>query len=157
MAGPTIRRARSQADLAAIARLLREYAASLPIDLDYQGFEREVAHLPGPYAPPRGDMFLALHAGKPVGCVLLKPLEGLGICEMKRLYLAPEARGSGLGKRLAEIALKQARSNGFGEMRLDTLSSMRGAIALYERLGFRLIDRYYASAPPETIFMARKL
>src|SRR5689334_22021661 len=89
-------------DLPAITQLFRAYAASLPIDLGYQGFDGEVASLPGKYAPPLGALLIARDEnGAALGCVAMRPLDGHGVCEMKRLYVAPEGRGKGVGAELA--------------------------------------------------------
>lgn len=148
-----ITRARTADDVATVARLFRDYAASLPVDLGYQDFEAELAALPGKYAPPTGELLLARDAsGKVLGCVGLRPLEGEA-CEMKRLYLLPASRGRGVGKALAGAVVEAARGLGYRELRLDTLASMTTAAALYERMGFERIAPYYAPTPPGTIFM----
>jgi ribosomal protein S18 acetylase RimI-like enzyme len=144
-------------DVAAVADLFQAYARALPVDLGYQDFAAELAALPGKYARPAGELLLARDAqGRPIGCVALRPL-GDGVCEMKRLYAAAEARGSGLGRALADAAMKAARERGHRELRLDTLASMVTAIALYERMGFERIPPYYAPTPPGTVFMALRL
>ena len=141
-------------DLAAVAGLFDAYAESLPIDLGYQDFATELAGLPGKYAPPEGALLLARDAaGEPLGCVGLRPL-GDGVCEMKRLYLLPAARGLGLGRALSEAVIEQARALGYHELRLDTLPSMHSAVALYSALGLTRIAPYYAPTPPGTVFMA---
>lgn len=146
--------AATAADLAAAADLMRAYAAWLDIDLGFQDFEAELASLPGKYAPPSGALFLArLSDGNPVGCVALRALPAAGCCEMKRLYVAPEGRGSGLGRRLAETIIAEARRLEYREMRLDTLPSMRGAIALYRSLGFVEMEPYYATPVVGTVFL----
>lgn len=149
---------RTAGDLAATADLFAAYAAALPVDLGYQDFDGELAALPGKYAPPAGELFLARDtAGAPLGCVGLRPLADDGCCEMKRLFLLPDARGLGLGRALTEAVVDQARRSGYRELRLDTLPTMTTAIALYERQGFERIAPYYAPTPPGTVFMALAL
>jgi ribosomal protein S18 acetylase RimI-like enzyme len=144
-------------DVQAVAQLFQGYAASLPVDLAYQDFAAELAALPGKYAEPKGALLLARdRAGAPLGCIALRPLDE-GVCEMKRLFLVPEARGMGLGRALAEAIIVVARDRGYRELRLDTLPSMTSAIALYEGLGFERIGPYYAPTPPGTVFMALAL
>jgi len=141
-------------DMAAARALFEAYAASLPIDLDYQDFAGELAGLPGKYAPPRGALLLARDgAGQAIGCVALRPLPDAGSCEMKRLYVRPALRGTGLGRRLARTIIEQAQQAGYRAMRLDTLASMEGALGLYRSLGFVSVDAYYAPTPAGTVFM----
>lgn len=144
-------------DLPAITQLFRAYAASLPIDLGYQGFDGELASLPGKYAPPQGALLTARdEASAALGCVAMRPLEA-GICEMKRLYVAPAGRGIGLGKRLARAIIEAARAAGHHEMRLDTLATMHEAQALYRALGFTEIAAYYETPIENTVFMSLAL
>ena len=128
-------------DMASVARLFREYQAAIAVDLCFQGFEAELAGLPGAYAPPRGTILLARAGRAPVGVVALRPLEP-GICEMKRLYVRGTVRGQRLGRRLAEDIVAAARRLGYSRMRLDTLRDMHEAHRLYETLGFRPIAPY---------------
>lgn len=155
---PTIERVRTADDLAAATALFREYEASLDTDLCFQGFEAELAGLPGDYAPPTGELFIARDgAGAPIGCVALRPVEPKGTCEMKRLYVAPAGRGSGLGKALMEEVIREARNIGYREMRLDTLPSMTVAQAMYRAAGFRPIEPYYETPVGGTVFLGLEL
>jgi ribosomal protein S18 acetylase RimI-like enzyme len=148
----------SAADIDDAAAQFRAYAASLSIDLTYQDFEAELAALPGKYAPPSGALLLARGAGgDALGCVALRPLGELGFCEMKRLYVDPSARGLGLGKALVEVILHEAGRLGYAEMRLDTLPSMKAALALYGSFGFERIGPYYDTPVPGTVFLAKRL
>lgn len=148
-----IQPAGSETDLAEAALLFRLYAASLPIDLGYQGFEDELAALPGRYAAPAGALLIARdETGAAIGCVALRPLEE-GICEMKRLWVQPEARGLGLGSALIAAIVDTARAAGYRAMRLDTLPTMHDAIARYARAGFRRIPAYYPTPIADTVFL----
>ena len=159
MSGPfSITPARSAADIAAAASLFRAYATSLPIDLGYQGFEAELAALPGKYSPPTGALLLAHRAnGEPLGCVALRAIAPEGCCEMKRLYVAPEGRGMGLGLALVEAILSEAVRFGYHEMRLDTLATMAGALAVYRKAGFEPVPAYYETPVMGTVFLAKPL
>jgi GNAT superfamily N-acetyltransferase len=151
-------RVRTSEDLAATITLFRAYAAALSVDLAYQGFEAELAALPGKYAPPGGALLLARGAdGRPLGCVALRSMEPAGCCEMKRLYVAPAARGMGLGKALVEAVVDAARHAGYRELRLDTLPEMTDAQALYARRGFVRIAPYYDTPIAGTVFMGLAL
>lgn len=144
-----IRPAEGTADLEAARELFLEYAQSLDFDLCFQGFYEELASLPGPYAPPAGCLLLAHGEAGAVGTVAVRPLEN-GICEMKRLFVRPAQRGTGLGRALAERAIVDARLMGYRAVRLDTVAEMTAARALYDALGFRPIAPYNES-PLETI------
>lgn len=121
--------------------LFREYAASLGFSLCFQDFDRELAELPGPYAPPSGRLLLCLVEDQAAGCVALRQIDP-EVCEMKRLYVCPEFRSRHLGEKLARTAIDEARRAGYRRMRLDTLPSMERAIALYGKLGFKEIEPY---------------
>jgi ribosomal protein S18 acetylase RimI-like enzyme len=127
--------------LALIRQLFEEYAASLEVDLAFQGFAEELAGLPGGYTRPTGGLLLGFDGDELAGCVAFRPL-GPGVSEMKRLYVRPSARGAGWGRRLAEHVVSAARAAGYERMRLDTLPSMRAALSLYLAMGFREIPAY---------------
>jgi putative acetyltransferase len=144
---------RSGDDVEHVRELFREYEAWLGIDLCFQNFEKELAELPGKYAPPEGRLVLALENGNVAGCVALRKI-GEGICEIKRLFLRPAFRRKGLGRQLAERIIRDAREIGYERMRLDTLPpKMDGAIALYRSLGFKEIEPYYDNPVPGARFM----
>ena len=140
-------------DLAEIKKLFRAYVDWLDIDLSYQGFEEELAGLPGKYASPSGALFLARNGkGVVLGCIALRPMEEGRICEIKRLYVSPEARGLGVGSALVGKVITAARQIGYQRARLDTLPTMTGAIKLYRGAGFEEISAYYNTPVKETVF-----
>jgi len=140
--GPSIFQAESPAQIAQARELLLEYAQSLGFSLCFQNFDKELAELPGDYAPPEGRLLLAECEGQLAACVALHRLEP-GICEMKRLYLRPQFRGKGLGRALAERIIAEARQIGYQHMRLDTVEPvMKDAVAMYRKLGFTEIAPY---------------
>jgi GNAT superfamily N-acetyltransferase len=149
-----IRPAEIPRDLPTVKRLFREYADGLGIDLAFQGFEAELADLPGKYAPPAGRILLAWRGAAAVGCVALRPVDRR-TCEMKRLYLRPEARGAGLGRRLAERLFAEARAAGYARMCLDTVPSMAAAVGLYTSLGFEPTEAYVYNPVPGALFLVR--
>jgi GNAT superfamily N-acetyltransferase len=143
-------------DLDDVRGLLREYAASLAFDLDFQGFDRELAGLPGAYDAPHGALLGARAGGTLAGCVALRRIDDER-GELKRLYVRPEERRTGLGLALAEAAIDEARRLGYRRILLDTTPGMEKAQALYERLGFVDTEPYTQNPVPGTRFLALEL
>ncbi len=151
-----IKPAETPHELEAVRNLFREYEAYLQVDLCFQNFEEELACLPGKYAPPRGALLIALIGGRAVGCVALRGLD-TDMCEMKRLFVRPEARGTGLGRQLAEEIVARAKAMGYATMRLDTLDRLTEAMRLYASLGFRKTAPYYDNPLPGVVYWALAL
>ena len=156
--GFRIDRAEGPADVAAARTLMREYVDSLGVDLSFQGFEEELAGLPGKYAPPSGALFLArLSPGRrAAGCVALRKLAP-GVGEMKRLFVRPRHRGLGIGRALAERIVDEGAALGYRVMRLDTLDRLESAVALYRAMGFAPIPPYCRNPLPGAMFWEKRL
>ena len=148
-----IRSAEFPADLDEVRALFLEYQADIGIDLCFQDFSKELATLPGSYSAPAGRLLLAVDDTQIVGCVALRPLQGTD-CEMKRLYIRPQARGKGLGRLLTISVLDEARAAGYGRVLLDTLPSMGGAIVLYRSLGFKEATPYRPNPIAGALYLA---
>jgi putative acetyltransferase len=149
--------AESPAQIAQACELFLEYAQSLGFSLCFQNFDKELAGLPGDYAPPEGRLLLAEYEGEVAGCVALHALEP-DICEMKRLYLRPQFRGKGRGRALAERIIADARLIGYRRMRLDTVEPvMKDAVAMYRKLGFKEIGPYCANPVAGALYMELEL
>lgn len=148
-------RAESEAQVEEARKLFLEYASWLGLDLCFQNFEQELAGLPGKYAAPEGRLLLALddESGALAGCVALRKLDQER-CEMKRLYVRPYLRGKGLGRRLAESIIAEARGIGYRRMLLDTLPERMGqAVEMYRSMGFREVEPYYHNPVKGAVFM----
>jgi GNAT superfamily N-acetyltransferase len=149
--------ARSSAEIAVVRELFVEYAAWLGFSLAYQNFDEELASLPGKYAGPRGRLLLANVDDAPAGCGAIRQLEPL-VCEMKRLFVRPEFRGCGLGRKLAQKLISNACEMGYSTMRLDTVAEKMGdAVRLYTALGFHEIPAYYPNARAGTLYFELRL
>ena len=151
-----IRPAELPRDLEVVRALFGEYASSLGVDLAFQGFEGELAELPGKYQPPAGRLLVAWNGTRAVGCVAMRLLDEK-TCEMKRLYVRPGSRGEQLGRRLAERICREARDAGYSRICLDTLPMMVSALSLYESLGFVPTEPYVFNPVPGTKFLALDL
>lgn len=153
----TIAAALTHEDLTAVARLFAAYATALDVDLTYQDFAGELAGLPGHYGPPGGALFLARDGeGTALGCVALRPF-GEDMVEIKRMYVAPEGRGLGLGRALLSTVVEAARKLGAAHIVLDTLPELTAALALYRSAGFEEIAAYYETPVERTLFFRRTL
>src|SRR5437762_4907540 len=145
--------AKSPPQIAQARELFLEYAQSLGFSLCFQSFDKELAGLPGDYAPPDGRLLLADYQGQLAGCVALHKLEP-GICEMKRLYLRPQFRGKGFGRALADRIIAEARHIGYHHMRLDTVEPVMGdAVAMYRKIGFQEIAPYCENPIAGALYM----
>lgn len=135
--------------------LMLEYRDSISTPLCFQGFDTEMASLPGRYAPPTGVLLLALDGAMPVGCIALREIDPGPrgrTCEMKRLFVRPTHRAAGLGRALCEELITRAKTMNYAAMRLDTDTAMTSAQRLYESLGFKDIPKYNNDPIPDTRF-----
>jgi ribosomal protein S18 acetylase RimI-like enzyme len=155
--GFSVVQATSTAQIAQVRELFLEYAQSLGFSLCFQNFDKELAGLPGDYAPPEGRLLLAEYEGQLAGCVALHKLSDR-ICEMKRLYLRPQFRGKGLGRALADRIIAEARQIGYRRMRLDTVEPvMKDAVAMYGKIGFKEIAPYRPNPIAGALYMELEL
>ncbi|MFH0991122.1 MAG: GNAT family N-acetyltransferase [bacterium] len=142
----------SEEEIKEVRELFQEYQRAIGIDLCFQGFKEELQRLPGDYAPPDGALLLGYEEDVVIGCVALRKLEE-GICEMKRMYVRPLFKGKGYGRQLANAIINRAKEKGYLRMRLDTMSTMKEAIALYKSLGFKSITPYRFNPSDEAVYM----
>jgi GNAT superfamily N-acetyltransferase len=151
--GSVFSQVESQLQIEQARELFLEYEKALGISLCFQNFGKELADLPGGYAPPSGRLLLANFNGQLAGCVALHSLEP-GICEMKRLYLRPAFRGKGLGRIMVETIIREARDIGYHRLRLDTIEPlMKDAVRTYRKMGFREIAPYCANPCEGALYM----
>jgi GNAT superfamily N-acetyltransferase len=153
-----LREAGTPGDVALARELFVEYARWLEVDLCFQGFDRELATLPGAYARPLGRLLLAGEPGSAFGCIALRMLAAddgrPAVGEVKRLYVQPAARGGGWGRRLADALIADARVIGYRELKLDTLDWMDDARRLYQAVGFGECAPYYRNPLPGAVYMS---
>jgi putative acetyltransferase len=153
----SIAQANTVEEIPRIRELFLEYAQSLGFSLCFQSFDKELAGLPGDYAPPDGRLLLGIYDGAPAGCVALHKLAP-EVCEMKRLYVRPQFRGKGLGRVLAERIIADARQIGYQRLRLDTVEpKMQAAVAMYRQLGFRETPPYRENPIEGALYMELQL
>jgi putative acetyltransferase len=148
--------AEGQSDFDTSRRLFLEYAETLGFSLCFQGFDEELETLPGKYAAPNGAILLAWDELDCAGCVGLRPLSET-VCEMKRLYVKPAYRSTGLGRLMAEKILRFAKESNYSKIMLDTLSSMESAQGLYRSLGFSETEPYYHNPHQDVVFFEKIL
>jgi len=142
--------------IAVVREMFLECQREIGVDLCFQGFEEEVSALPGKYGPPRGSLLLVLDGERPVACGALRDLGG-GICELKRIYVRPEARRKGLAREISLRLLEFALANGYLTARLDTMQRLTGAVELYRDLGFDFIEPYNFNPEPDIVYMEKNL
>jgi ribosomal protein S18 acetylase RimI-like enzyme len=152
----TIEIATTRMDIDSVRDLFLEYQSLLGVDLGFQSFDEEVNHLPGDYAPPHGRLLLAKNDGFPFGCIALRSIAP-SRCEMKRPFIGPQGRGLGVGKQLVSRLIKEARSEGYSEIVLDTLPTMTEAQNMYLAFGFHDIPPYRPNPIPGARFLGRSL
>lgn len=140
-----------------VRNLFIEYQQGLNFSLCFQGFDKELDGLPGKYSPPGGRLYLATFNGAAAGCVALRRMDELGVCEMKRLFVRDIFRGKGIGRILTEQIVADATEIGYHSMRLDTLQRMETARSLYRKMGFNIIPAYYHNPLEEVVYMELSL
>ena len=143
-------------DMEGVRLLIREYVASMGLDLSFQGLEEELESLPGKYAQPHGALIVAEADGALCGCVALRKI-GDGICEMKRLFVKDSQKGKGIGRELVRRIIEEGREKGYRTMRLDTLSTMKSALKLYGAFGFRETDAYVFNPIEGAVYLEKSL
>ena len=143
---------RTESEIGHIRALMLSYITSLDFDLSSQNVQVEIGRLPGEYQPPTGELLLALHNDEPIGCVALHAIGLESHAEVKRLFVRPEARGTGAGRELLKAVTKVAKDLGYERVMLDTMPTMTAAIGLYERLGFKRVPAYWNNVLPVIYF-----
>jgi ribosomal protein S18 acetylase RimI-like enzyme len=140
-----------------IRMLFKEYLNELNENLGFQSFDDELENPLKKYGAPSGSLFLAYVNNQPAGCIALQPLKESGVCEMKRLYVAPGYRKNHCGDELVKTLLHNAQQKGYTKMVLDTLERLQPAIKLYLRHHFTVTSPYYENPLPNVVYMERML
>ena len=136
--------------------LILEYLDWIQVDLCFQHVDEELEHFPDKYREPDGAFFVAKVRNTVAGCVGIKKIAD-GICEMKRLFVRDEYKGQGVGKHLVDAIILEAKRKGYLCMRLDTLTRMDKALALYRKFGFKEIGQYVENPIEDAVFMEKEL
>jgi putative acetyltransferase len=147
----TIRAALDGIDIAEVRRLVLTHAAARATTPGVEYMRADAERMPGPYVPPRGGLWLAVHDGIGIGCVALRPLDE-DAAEVKRMFVDEAWRGRGVGRALMETLVAVARERGYATLRLGTLADMTAAQGLYASLGFRPVERYRPDELVHTLF-----
>ena len=145
----------ANAELETVRQLFLDYQQELNADLCFQSFEAELKDPLKKYGPPTGSLLLAYYQDQPAGCIALQPLPEAGVCEMKRLYVVPSFRKFGIGRKLVQAILDDAKALGYHTMKLDTLDRLQPAIQLYKAFGFTDASAYYANPLEGVVYMQR--
>lgn len=145
----------ANAGLETVRQLFLDYQQELNADLCFQSFEAELKDPLKKYGPPTGSLLLAYYQDQPAGCIALQPLLEAGVCEMKRLYVVPSFRKFGIGRKLVQAILDDAKTLGYHTMKLDTLDRLQPAIQLYKDFGFTDASAYYANPLEGVVYMQR--
>lgn len=145
----------ANAELETVRQLFLDYQQELNADLCFQSFEAELKDPLKKYGPPTGSLLLAYYQDQPAGCIALQPLPEAGVCEMKRLYVVPSFRKFGIGRKLVQAILDDAKALGYHIMKLDTLDRLQPAIQLYKAFGFTDASAYYANPLEGVVYMQR--
>lgn len=143
-------------DAASVLTIWHEFVANSPVNLDYQGNDAEFTNLPGKYAAPQGCVLLADRGSEIAGCIALREVSS-NICEMKRLYVRPHARGGHVGRKLVERLIAEARVIGYREMRLDVQEKSVSARNLYGAFGFIAAEPISFNPVPGASFLGLHL
>ena len=143
-------------DLETFRKLISEYQSFLGVDLCFQKFDKELNNPLEKYAPPRGIVLLGYWDNGICACGALQDL-GENICELKRIYVKPEFRRRGIARTISEYLMRRARDIGYEKARLDTLRRLRGAVPLYQSLGFTEISAYNYNPEADIVYMERPL